>query len=346
MGDSDPGRRNSPIPRAARTPRSTPSPLPRVLPGGARMRGAEARKCPSGREIFRVRGPGAQFRVRRVRSAGNTEGTGMALMSPAEILAAAGPMQPPAAAQVARWRALITAQGFGLPVVLGADGRLVAGLSRVLAAQELGLAQVPVARLGERRPQRRGTRRKPVGFDPKAGGLGILGSMVWRPAVYARGEVAWVSARAWREASKPEDLAALKAAKAARDPAVLAAAAAEVATVLRRLRGDWADHAVAPVPCGHSGTGDCFGRRLAQQVAGALGAGFVQLWEDRPVAGVSHPARNARLPGLDWVARPSGPVLVIDDVATTGAHLEEALGAARAAGVPALGAVWISGDVR
>lgn len=270
----------------------------------------------------------------------------MPMMAPAAILEVADALQRPPAEQVARWRDVIAAQGFGLPVILGEDGRLVAGLSRVLAAQELGLAQVPVARLGERRPRRRVTRRKPVGFDPKAGGLGILGAMVWRPAVYARGEVAWVSSRAWRDGSKAEDLAALKAAKAARDPAVLAAAAAEVATVLRRLRGDWADHAVAPVPCGHSGTRDCFGKRLAEQVAEALGAGFVQLWEDRPVAGVSHPARNARLPGLDWIARPPGPVLVVDDVATTGAHLEEALGAARTAGVPALGAVWISGDVR
>ena len=127
---------------------------------------------------------------------------------------------------------------------------------------------------------------------------------------------------------------------------MLEAAASELATVLRRLRGDWADHAVAPVPCGHSGTDDCFGKRLALQVADVLGAAFVQLWEDRPLVGVSHPARNARLPELVWVAEPAGPILVVDDVASTGAHLEQALMAVRSAGRPAMGAAWISGDVR
>jgi hypothetical protein len=271
----------------------------------------------------------------------------MPLMAPAEILEAAGPIRQPPAALVAQWVAAIPATGFGQPVVIGRDGRVIGGLARVLAARELGLAQVPVVRLGEPRgPKRNAARARPVGFDPKAGGLGVLGSMVWRPAVYSRNDVSWVSARAWRDTSKAEDLAALKAAKAARSPAVLEAAASELATVLRRLRGDWSDHAVAPVPCGHSGTRDCFGKRLVQGVAAALGAGFVQLWEDRPVAGVSHPARNARLPELTWLAQPRGPILIVDDVASTGAHLEQAVIAVRGAGFPAMGAAWISGDVR
>jgi predicted amidophosphoribosyltransferase len=271
----------------------------------------------------------------------------MPLMTPAEILDGAGPIRQPAAALVAQWVAAIPSVGFGQPVVIGRDGRVIGGLARVLAAQELGLARVPVVRLGAPRgPKRNASRARPVGFDPKAGGLGVLGSLVWRPAVYSRHEVAWVSARAWRDTSKAEDLAALKAAKAARDPAVLEAAAAELATVLRRLRGDWSDHAVTPVPCGHSGTGDCFGKRLAQQVAETLGTEFVELWADRPLAGVSHPARNARLPELVWAAEPAGPILIVDDVASTGAHLEQALMAVRGAGQPAMGAAWISGDVR
>jgi len=242
----------------------------------------------------------------------------MPLMTPAEILEGAGPIRQPAAALVAQWVAAIPSVGFGQPVVIG-------GLARVLAARELGLAQVSVVRLGgPRGPKRNASRARSVGFDPKAGGLGVLGSLVWRPAVYSRHEVAWVSARAWRDTSKAEDLAALKAAKAERAPVVLEAAASEVATVLRRLRGDWSDHAVAPIPCGHSGPG-CFGALLAQLVAEALGTEFLRVWQDRPLVGVSHPARNARLPVLVWVAQPAGPILVVDDVASTGSNVAQAL---------------------
>ena len=45
---------------------------------------------------------------------------------------------------------------------------------------------------------------------------------------------------------------------------------------------------------------------------------FVRLWEDRPLARVSHPVRNARLPELVWVAEPTGPILVVDDLASPG----------------------------
>ena len=247
-------------------------------------------------------------------------------MSPSQILSGAPSMRQPSEAAVAQWVAATPSVGFGQPALIAPDRRVLAGLARVIAAERLGLSQVPVVRLGDPRgPKRNASRARSVGFDPKAGALGVLGGLVWQPAVYSRHEVAWVSARAWRDSSKADDLSALKAAKAARDPAVLEAAATELATVLRRPRGDWSDHALAPVPCGHSGTVDCFGKRLALQVADALGMAFIQFWEDRPLAGVSHPARNARLPELVWVSKPAGPILIVDDVASTGAHLEQAL---------------------
>jgi hypothetical protein len=39
-------------------------------------------------------------------------------------------------------------------------------------------------------------------------------------------------------------------------------------------------------------------------------------------------------------------VLVIDDLATSGWHIEEALGMIRALELPAFGAVWIAGTVK
>lgn len=107
----------------------------------------------------------------------------MPLMSPSEILEAAGPLKVrPSDALVAQWVAAMPTTGFGQPAVLAQDGRVIGGLARVLAAQQLGLAQVPVVRIGEPRgPKRNASRARPVGFDPKAGGLGVLGGLVWQP---------------------------------------------------------------------------------------------------------------------------------------------------------------------
>jgi hypothetical protein len=72
----------------------------------------------------------------------------------------------------------------------------------------------------------------------------------------------------------------------------------------------------------------------------------VKVWRDRFVTGSSHPKEFRKLPPLTWQdAPPPGLVLLVDDVATSGWHLEEALTALRAAGHLALGLAWISGTV-
>jgi hypothetical protein len=43
---------------------------------------------------------------------------------------------------------------------------------------------------------------------------------------------------------------------------------------------------------------------------------------------------------------PAAPTLIIDDLATSGWHIEEALGRVRDLGLPAFGAVWLSGVVK
>lgn len=127
---------------------------------------------------------------------------------------------------------------------------------------------------------------------------------------------------------------------------MIAAAAGEIAELLRLLFGQNSGWVVTSVACGHSRRPDCFGKRLGQAVALGLGADWVELFEDRFVAGVSHPKGFRDLPALTFKSTPAGPVLVIDDLATSGFHMEEALGMVRSLGLPAFGAVWISGAVK
>jgi hypothetical protein len=63
---------------------------------------------------------------------------------------------------------------------------------------------------------------------------------------------------------------------------------------------------------------------------------------------VSHPKEFNRIPPLersDAFGAAASPVLIVDDLATSGWHLEEALTNARDGGLSAVGAAWISGSV-
>ena len=181
-----------------------------------------------------------------------------------------------------------------------------------------------------------------------------LGALAYRPALYRRNAVAWCSVRAWRADAKRADMARLKSCKAALDPVIIAAAAGEIAALLELLFGRFGGWVATTVACGHSRRHDCFGKRLGAAVAAKLGLEFVEIFEDRFVAGVSHPKEFKKLPPLIFKAKPADlkgspkptGVLVIDDLATSGGHMEEALGRIRELGLPAFGAVWIAGNVK
>lgn len=178
-----------------------------------------------------------------------------------------------------------------------------------------------------------------------APGDAAVGSLVWRPAFRSRNDVAYLVTRSWRADCKKADISELKRAKGCCAPEVLDAAAADVSVVARTLGGPLTGWTVTTVPCGHSRRPDCFGKQLAQRVADQLELPFLQVWADRFVSGVSHPKEFVKLPALVWQADPPGPMLLVDDVATSGWHIEEGLNALRGRGVAALGLVWIGGEL-
>lgn len=188
---------------------------------------------------------------------------------------------------------------------------------------------------------------RPIGetIAPSPSDLPLLRSLIYRPAIFRRNGMRWIAACAWRSGARAHDLAALKEAKRNLDPQLIEAAGAAVAALVRELLGERPASAVTAVPCGHSRRPDCFGKRLAQAVASDLGLPFVQIFADRPCSGVSHPKEFARLPPLTRIAEPPGSLLLIDDVATSGQHLEEAVSALRRLGVAVSAVAWISGSL-
>ena len=81
---------------------------------------------------------------------------------------------------------------------------------------------------------------------------------------------------------------------------------------------------------------------LAEAIAEKLGAAFCNvIAADVVKKGASSPKKSAALPPFKFSGALLGPVLVVDDVATSGRHMELAQMALRVYGVPVLGMVWI-----
>ena len=173
----------------------------------------------------------------------------------------------------------------------------------------------------------------------------LLGSLVHRPMIFRRNDVGWIAACAWRAAAKVDDIAALKRAKRELDRRLIDGAAEMVAALVHQLRGDRAADAITNVPCGHSRRPDCLGKQIAQAVAEALGLPFLQVFADRPCSGVSHPKEFAKLPPLERIDGPAASMILVDDLATSGWHVEESLTSLRGLGASASAFVWITGAV-
>jgi len=81
--------------------------------------------------------------------------------------------------------------------------------------------------------------------------------------------------------------------------------------------------------------------RLARQLD-ALGVDLIEAFAPLPEGGASHPTKNARRPTMKLAVQPDVPVLLIDDVATSGAHIEEASMLLRKSAPAVLPMVWIA----
>jgi hypothetical protein len=116
-----------------------------------------------------------------------------------------------------------------------------------------------------------------------------------------------------------------------------------VADLVKLLLGRAPGFTVFTVAVGHSRRPDSFAVRLA---AAELDLPFAKILADRFAKGVSHPKELKKLRPLERLTLPTTPVPLIDDVATSGWHLEETVTNLRAAIVTCLAIAWISGTIR
>jgi hypothetical protein len=179
---------------------------------------------------------------------------------------------------------------------------------------------------------------------PAGDGLGPVSRFLFdtliekRRLLRSKGQ-SYVALNTWAKPVKKYQVAALKALKTECPDAFVMRIADEIAAEAIQLFGSLSDHVVVAVPCGHSGSG-CLSDRLGQRLADRLGIDQLKPFDCPPVSGSSHPKANVKRPRIKLTEPVTRPVILVDDVVTTGSHIEEA-GRLLASAAPS---VWANMD--
>ncbi len=175
--------------------------------------------------------------------------------------------------------------------------------------------------------------------------LFLLDTLVKRRAIRQRKTTNYLALRSWRQSIRDYQIKALKALKQNIPPELPKAIAKEVAEEVDALFGRSGFKAIVPMPCGHSRGSHCLSLEIARALGVEMGLPVVQAFLHQPTKGSSHPKKNTRRPPLALARVISEPVLLVDDVATSGAHIEEAVKLLKPTCGAVMSVAWIGGDV-
>lgn len=171
----------------------------------------------------------------------------------------------------------------------------------------------------------------------------LLDTLLEKPILRNRGKVAYVAARTWRKDIKEYQIRALTNVKSHAPQNAAKPVAKELAGLVMRTFGNRFD-SVVPVPGGSSGREGCLSVEIGRELANLLQCKFENcLVTVGSKPGASHPSKSAQLKPYKLSAAPSANVLLVDDVASSGRHLELAYQALTTAGANVNTAVWIAG---
>lgn len=174
--------------------------------------------------------------------------------------------------------------------------------------------------------------------------LFLLKTLVPRRAIHERNTVSYLTLVSWRQAIRSYQIEALKALKQNIPAELPATVAKAMAADINGLVGASAFRAVVPMPCSHSDAASCLSREIARALGAELDLPVVAALSAGLQQGASHPKKNVRRPPMKLIDKVPGPVILVDDVATSGAHVEEAIKLLRPVCGAVLAVVWISGD--
>ncbi len=226
----------------------------------------------------------------------------------------------------------------------GRPGRLLQVVASPLTPVDGGA--MLVATLDPASLDRRGSDAAATPPDGEPAADFLLETLVRRRALRSRNGVSYVTLRSWRQPVREHQIKALRAIKRLRPDAIAAEIAAEIADDVSALFGAGGFRAVVPMPCGHSGPETCLSAAIARSLARILSLPVAHALAMSQEPGSSHPKTNAKRAPMRLAAPVEGPVLLVDDVATSGRHIEEAsqLLRSQGPGCGVLAVAWIGGS--
>jgi hypothetical protein len=171
--------------------------------------------------------------------------------------------------------------------------------------------------------------------------LFLMRSLIKRRSLNTRKSTVFVTLRTWRKSAKDTQIDALKSLKLECSPRAIHGVAIELADAIVELYSGIPFSAVIPIPGGHSGREDSFSFLLAKEIARLLSLPFLSPLVGKVKKGSSHPRESTTLPAYKVQGTVSGPVLLIDDVVSSGVHMEKAIFALKNAGASPLAFAWI-----
>ena len=247
--------------------------------------------------------------------------------------------------------AAIGSMGTMLPKLDGRDADVLSELGRV-CADEMRLIRDVAACEASMRTQAanleaakdRVTEKDQQVFDHDTNDVVsnfLVKTLIRRSRVKYRDGIAYHAIRAWRKAIKEEQIIALKALKSRCNISLERVICEDLNAWSQSNFGAKVFDAIVPMPCGHSGN-DCLSKRIAERFARKTDTQYVEAFEDIAVAGTSHPKTNVRRPRMKLRQTPCGDILLIDDVATSGKHMEEASKLLRAGAASVVSVCWIA----
>lgn len=170
----------------------------------------------------------------------------------------------------------------------------------------------------------------------------LLDTVLPQRRVLRRKAISYHALVRWKRGIQPAQIAALRALKADLPDAFVDEVGRQLMLAAAQLFGRETFRAIVGVPCGNSGP-NCLSQRLARVVAEGFELPLIDAFSPLDVRGSSHPRRNIARPRMTLQQAVTMPVLLIDDVATSGSHIEEAATRLLAAGAPAvLPLVWLA----
>ncbi len=178
--------------------------------------------------------------------------------------------------------------------------------------------------------------------DPSEASVNFLfDTLLKKRNLHSRKGVDYLTLRSWRTALKSYQIASLISLKVSKPYTLVRRAADEICEAVRLVHGEGVISAVVPIPSGSSADAHSFAVQLAQEVASELNVPFHDILVPQGQKGKSAPIKSASLKPYVVKEIIAGPILVVDDVTSSGTHMELAINALRQNCKAVYGVAWI-----